>query len=47
MTASKWEIEFYETKSSRCPMQEFLDSLESKEIDRAVAYREEYLRRSR
>ena len=47
MTASQWEIEYYETRSGRCPTQEFLDSLESKVIDRASANREEYLRRSR
>lgn len=32
MTASKWEIEFFETRSGRCPTQEFLDSLEAKEL---------------
>ena len=32
MTASQWEIEFYETRSGRCLTQEFLDSLEAKEL---------------
>ena len=45
MTASKWEIEFYETRPGRCPMQEFFNLLRPK-IDRAIAYREEYLRRA-
>ena len=31
MTASNWEVEFYENRSGRCPTQEFLDSLQVKE----------------
>lgn len=35
--AHNWEVEFYESRSGRCPTQEFLDSLQAKE--RVFAHR--------
>lgn len=37
MATSKWEVEFYETKSGRCPVRDFLGSLQAK--DRVFAVR--------
>jgi phage-related protein len=37
MTTHNWEVEFYETKSGRCPIQDFLGSLQAK--DRVFAVR--------
>lgn len=31
MTTHNWEVEFYETRSGRCPVREFLGSLQAKE----------------